>query len=318
MMIRVRLKTPTKIFIFLIGLCLHATLLFGQEWISLYPEGIPCANNLEMEEVERDIGKVISKVHTPEMLVYPADSAMASGSAVVICPGGGYTILAWDWEGTLMAEWFQEMGITAFVLRYRLPHWENEECRSKVALMDAQRAMRVVRMKADEFEIDPNKIGVMGFSAGGHLASTLSTHFDAGDKHADLEVERFSCRPDFSILMYPVITMDTSVAHSGSRKNLLGPSPLPEMEFHFSNEKQITPDTPPTLLIHAHDDEAVIPENSIHYYLALKKNHVPAALHIYESGGHGFSFAEGEGAVSGWPQVCIDWMINLGLVEDVK
>ena len=289
--------------------------LIGQEqFIPLYPEGIPCENSLEMETVEREsIGRVISKVHTPEMLIYKADP-QANGSAVVICPGGGYTILAWDWEGTLMAEWFQKMGVTAFVLRYRLPHWESIECRGEVALMDAQRAMRTVRLHAASYGLDPEKIGVMGFSAGGHLASTLSTHFDDGDEDSELPVERYSCRPNFSILMYPVVTMDTSVAHSGSRKNLMGENPSKEREHYFSNEKQVTSETPPTILIHANDDEAVIPENSIQYYLALRKHEVPAALHIYESGGHGFSFGYDKGSVGGWADVCQSWMKNLGLV----
>ena len=285
-----------------------------EHFIPLYPEGIPCENQLEMEvEVRDDIGRIIRKVHTPEMAVYHPTDEVHNGSAVLICPGGGYTVLAWDWEGTTMAEWFNEMGITAFVLRYRLPHWESEACHDKVALMDAQRAMRTIRMRADEFKINPEKVGVMGFSAGGHLASSLSTHFDGGKQDHDLEVKHFSCRPDFSILMYPVITMDTTVAHSGSRKNLIGTEPEDEMVNYYSNEKQITSETPPTLLIHATDDEGVVPDNSIIYYQALRKHGVPAALHIYESGAHGFSFAEGKGSVSEWPQLCQTWLSNLGM-----
>ncbi len=312
-----QVKKSVSLFCMFVLMVTFSRLALAQDtWIPLYPEGIPCTSDLEMEIVEKDIGQIISKVQKPEMLVYPAKVASNTGSAIVICPGGGYTVLAWDWEGTKIAAWFQELGVTAFVLRYRLPHWESEACKSKVALMDVQRAMRTVRLKANEYGIDPEKIGVMGFSAGGHLASTLSTHFDEGNSQADLEVEKLSCRPNFSILMYPVITMDTVLAHTGSRKNLIGDAPTSDMELFFSNEKQITESTPPTLLIHADDDQVVIPENSVRYYLGLRKNGVPAALHIYESGGHGFSFAEGQGSVEGWRKVCQDWMLGLHLLTE--
>lgn len=294
----------------LLSFCLLTSLLgYGQaEIIPLYPEGIPCENELEMETKLRDIGAAISKVHEPELWVYPALEREATGTSVVICPGGGYTILAWDWEGIRMAEWYNSIGITAFVLKYRLPHWENEECRSKVALMDAQRAMRIVRHRAGDWNLKADQVGVMGFSAGGHLASTLSTHFDKGNAQAELEVERMSCRPDFAILMYPVITMDTLFTHKGSRKNLIGPTPTAGMESNYSNEAQVTEETPPTMLIHANDDKGVVPENSVSYYLALRQHGVPAALHIFESGGHGFSFGIGKGAVEKWRELCEEWM----------
>ncbi len=301
-----------------IFLSLCTLILFLPSWaqdpelIPLYPEGIPCESELEMKIEDKDIGRVISKVHTPEIEVYLPENG--NGTGVVICPGGGYTILAYDWEGTKMAEWFNSFGVAAFVLKYRLPRWEAEECRDKVALMDAQRAMRLVRSKAEEWKLDPDKIGVMGFSAGGHLASTLSTHYDKGDKKAELAIEQESCRPDFSILMYPVITMDTTYAHMGSRAKLIGDAPTKERASYYSNEAQITKDTPPTILIHATDDKGVVPENSIMYYLGLRKSGVPAELHIYETGGHGFSFGEGKGQVEMWPEACKAWMKGRGLL----
>ena len=299
----------------LIALSLSLMASAQDEVLTLFPEGIPCANEHTMEIVERaDIGRVVSKVHDPTLAVYRPDPAIANGTAVVICPGGGYTILAYDWEGTRMAEWFNSLGVTAFVLKNRLPRWESEECRHKVALLDAQRAMRLVRMKAGEYAVDPHRIGVMGFSAGGHLASTLSTHFDAGDPNASQFVDRENCRPDFSILMYPVISMDPAFGHMGSRTNLMGENPSADMIEYFSNEKQITEETPPAILIHASDDKAVPVKNSIVYYEALLENNVSAAMHIYEEGGHGFSFGEGRGAVAGWRKVCEDWMSEQGFL----
>jgi len=285
--------------------------------LPLFPEGIPCASENEIHVKENNNGsqRRISQVQNPEIAVYLPAKSVANGTGVVICPGGGYTLLAWDWEGSWMAKWFNEMGITAFVLKSRLPRWESEECKDKVALMDAQRAMRLVRSKATEWRLDPERIGIMGFSAGGHLASTASTHFDGGDAQASLAVDRFSSRPDFSILMYPVVSMDTTIAHMGSRRNLIGTNPSAEMEEYYSNEKQITAETPPALLIHADNDRSVIPENSVAYYLGLRKHGVPAALHIFESGGHGFSFAEGRGDVEGWPSVAKDWLRGRGFLK---
>ncbi len=307
-----------KFLIILLAYCGLASMSRAQEMIiPLYPEGIPCANELEMEIVERynGAGRLVRKVHQPEIQVFTPAPSIKNGSAVIICPGGGYTILAWDKEGVKIAEWFNSIGVTAFVLKYRLPHWESETCKDKVALSDAQRAIRLVRSRAREWNIASDRIGIMGFSAGGHLASTASTHFDEGDPNATLSVEKYSCRPDFSILMYPVISMDTTIYHRGSRVNLIGKNPEPEKELYFSNEKQVTPETPPTLLIHANDDRGVIPENSVQYYLALRRNKVPAAMHIFEKGGHGFGLAADRGAVAAWPQICAAWMKDRGLLN---
>ncbi|MDH3648392.1 MAG: alpha/beta hydrolase [Saprospiraceae bacterium] len=282
--------------------------------IPLFPEGIPCANELQIETTyDSVIGRRVAKVHEPEIHAFFPSQQTERGTGVIICPGGGYTIQAWDWEGTKVAEWFQSLGITAFVLRYRLPHWETDSCRSKVALMDAQRAVRTVRSRAIEWRLDPDRIGIMGFSAGGHLASSVATHFNDGYKTFN-SIDSVSCRPDFAILMYPVITMDTSFAHMGSRKNLIGENPLPALVDYYSSEKQVTRECPPTLLVHASDDRGVLPANSIRYYEALLQHDVPAALHMYSKGGHGFSFGEGRGAVEGWPVVCQSWLEEQALL----
>ncbi len=306
---------PTIALLSLLTLCLWSN---AQDMVlPLYPEGIPCVseNQQKTREVNNGSERRISAVQEPEIAVYLPAKSNANGTGVVICPGGGYWVLAWDWEGSWMAKWLNEMGIAAFVLKYRLPGWESDECNDKVALMDAQRAMRLVRSKALDWRLDPDRIGIMGFSAGGHLASSLSTHFDAGDESASLAVDRFSSRPDFSILMYPVISMDTTIAHMGSRKNIIGENPSAEMQVYYSNEKQITAETPPALLIHADNDRGVLPENSIVYYQGLRKHGIPAALHIFESGGHGFSFGKGRGDVEGWPRVAQEWLTGRGLLK---
>lgn len=284
--------------------------------LPLWPEGIPCENQLETGINERaSIGRVVQEVHQPELVAFFPAEAQRNGTSVVICPGGGYSVLAWDWEGTKMAEWFNSFGVTAFVVKYRLPRWESEDCRDQVALLDAQRAMRLVRSRAEAWRLDPARIGVMGFSAGGHLASTLSTHFDYGDSTATVAEEKLSCRPDFSILMYPVVSMDTTIAHMGSRRNLIGADPTAEKADHFSNEKQITADTPPAILIHADDDKAVLPENSVAYYLGLRKHQIPASLHIFQGGGHGFSLAKDMGNTENWPLIVKGWMEERGLLQ---
>jgi len=285
--------------------------------IPLWSEGIPCENQLteEIEDKGGELKRLFSKIHTPDIAVYKPDNP--NGTAVLICPGGGYTVLAYDWEGVYFARWFNKMGITVVVLKNRLPHWETDECRSVVALLDAKRAMRLVRMHAEDWGLDTKKIGVMGFSAGGHLASTLSTQFDLGDLHDVESIEYYSSRPDFSILVYPVISMDTSFTHIGSRNNLIGEYPSEALRLQYSSELQVTSETPPTLLIHASDDMAVPVENSIRYYQSLIEHQVPASLLIYESGGHGFSMANDKsGAVAGWLEDCKSWMIEAGLLEN--
>ena len=289
--------------------------LTAQEEITLWPGGIPCESNLVEEIEQRDIGRAIRKVHTPSITVFKAPEETANGTAVIICPGGGYTILAWDWEGTSIANWLNSVGITAFVLKYRLPRWESESCRGKVALMDAQQAMRIVRARASEFEIDTDKIGIMGFSAGGHLASSLSTRFDLGDSLANHDVDMTSCRPDFSILIYPVISCNPEFAHHGSCVNLMGKEPTDALRDYYSNEKQVSPSTPPTILIHSADDAGVPVENSISYYKALIQNQVPASMHLFPKGGHGYSMGKVDSYESQWPTLVYQWMLSMEWIK---
>ena len=269
--------------------------------INLWPEGsIPLSikNNIQEQTVSTDIVR-IGKVQVPQIEVYLPNKKSATGQAVIICPGGGYSILAYDWEGTDVAKLLNAHGIAAIVLKYRLPDSLSSTAPDKVALMDAQQAIRMVREKAVSWNIQPNKIGIMGFSAGGHLAATLSTHFEK------------DTRPDFSILIYPVISMDKSIAHRGSRNNLIGKHPTDEMIKLYSNELQVTTNTPPSFLIHASDDDAVPVENSLYYYQALKKNNVPTEMHIYPKGGHGFGLANGNRSLESWPRLMIEWMSGL-------
>jgi len=250
----------------------------------------------------------VRNVQKPDIAVFLPSKKNATGEAVIVCPGGGYSILAYDWEGSDIARWLNSRGITAFVLKYRLPLSKSNIVPHKSPLLDAQRAMRLVRFNAEKWNIDPGKIGIMGFSAGGHLASTLSTHFDGGDPVSSDPVERMSCRPDFSVLVYPVITFTEEFQHSGSRINLLGEDADESLVRYYSNELQVTEDTPPAILIHADDDTAVPVENSIAYYEALRMKGVSAEMHIYPYGGHGFSLAIGKGHLSSWPDRVIDWI----------
>ena len=263
----------------------------------LWPQGAPGAVGTE----ERD--KPSLTIHLP-----PADKA--TGTAVVVCPGGGYGALAVGHEGKEPAEWLNRHGIAAFVLRYRL----GPRYRHPAPLQDAQRAVRIVRGRAGEWRVDPKRIGIWGFSAGGHLASTAATHFDEGKPDADDPVERVGCCPDFAILCYPVITLQPPYAHLGSRRNLLGDKPDEKLLESLCNEKQVTARTPPTFLFHTSADRAVPAENSVRFYEALRKAKVPAELHIYEQGEHGVGLAVGKGAASAWPDQLAAWLKAHGLL----
>ena len=247
----------------------------------------------------------------PSITVYLPPLEKATGAAVVICPGGGYGFLAVDHEGRQPAEFLNSLGIAAFVHRYRIaPRYHHP-----APLQDAQRAIRVVRAGAREWHIDPKRIGIWGFSAGGHLASTAATHFDSGKSDSDDPLERIGCRPDFVILSYPVITMQPPHTHMGSRKNLLGPEPAAALVEEYSNEKRVRADTPPTFLFHTTEDSAVPPENSILFYQALRKAGVPAELHIYERGKHGVGLAPTDSVLSTWTGRLSDWLRQRGLLE---
>ena len=239
----------------------------------------------------------------PTITPFPAPKETATGSAIIVFPGGGYSHLSEIKEGSDVAKWLNSLGISAFVVKYRLGmryHQPNQ-------LLDAARAMRTVRAKAKEWNIDANRIGILGFSAGGHLASTLGTHFDAGRSEAKDEVERLSSRPDLMILIYPVITMG-EFAHQGSKLNLLGPDPLPELVKRYSNELQITKETPPTFLVHTMTDKTVPVENSLMFVAGLRKAGVPFELHLYEQGPHGFGLAPADPILATWAARCADWL----------
>ena len=262
--------------------------------IDLYPEGIDCLNVLKQKIDYDESGRIFRKVVNPQIWYYPSSKLndVKDKTAVLIIPGGGYEALWIDKEGVDVAKWLNELGISAFVLKHRIPYWEGKDCRSDVALADAQRAVRIIRKNSKKWAINSEKIGVLGFSAGGHLASSLSTHHDQGLKKSNLEIEKFGSRPDFSILIYPVVTMKYPYVHTGSRKSLIGKVPSNEMVEYFSNEMQVKADTPPAILIHSNDDTGVLVENSVNYYLALRKYKIPAALHVWEDGGHGYGLAK--------------------------
>lgn len=276
--------------------------------IPLYPEGaIPNAKPTN-EEVRVRSGNTVqvSNVIVPDIAVYMPARSSRTGEAIVICPGGGYSVLSYDLEGIDIAKYWNSKGIVAVVLKYRLPSALLQESPNEVPLKDVQRAMRIVRHNAKDWNVNPNLIGVMGFSAGGHLASSVSTHFDGGNPSATDPIERESCRPDFSLLIYPVITMTGDFQHVGSRKNLVGEDQ--QLMKYFSSELQVTPETPPAILIHASDDRTVPVENSIVYYRQLVKNNIPASLHIYSKGGHGFSLAVRDSYLSDWTERCYQWI----------
>lgn len=252
----------------------------------LYPGIVPGSKQSTIKEqiIFVNGGVRISSVITPTLTQFTP--AKPNGISVIICPGGGYGRLAIDHEGVEVAKAFNQQGITAFVLKYRLPNDTIMVDKTIGPFQDAQQAIRVVRKQAAAWGLNPNKIGIMGFSAGGHLASTAATHFNF---IADASIkDTISVRPDFAILLYPVISFDDSIVHKGSKVNLIGKSPSAEQTNYFSNELQVTKNSPPAFLVHAGDDGAVPVENSIRYYQACIKNKVPVEMHLYPKGGHGF------------------------------
>jgi len=284
------------------------------EIINLWPEGkVPNFKTSSVEEKSvTDANGIlrISGVTVPTITAYIAPKEKATGAAVMICPGGGYGILAASHEGSDFAKWFNERGISAFVLKYRLPNEKAMTHQHEVPLMDAMQAMKLIRQHAGKWNIDLNKIGVMGFSAGGHLAATLSTHYNMGEKASE------EAKPNFSMLIYPVISLSPELAHGGSRDNLLGPEKSEELIKYYSNEMQVSAKTPPAFLVHAMDDGAVPVENSIEYYLALKKLKIPAEMHLYPVGGHGYGFrTEGKGSLANWPAAMEGWLKAMGYMK---
>lgn len=280
-----------------------------QQTLPLWHGNPPLQQQSDLKEEATQQGILrIANVQIPTIEVYLPTKQIATGEAVVIFPGGGYGILAYDWEGTDFAKWLNAQGIAGVVVKYRLPISKSLTDPKEVPLMDAQRAIRLVRQYAEAWNINPSKVGVMGFSAGGHLASTLSTQFLHEVNRSKDEIDAISARPDFSILVYPVISFRDAAVHSGSRKNLIGENASQELMDRFSGELNVNSQTPPTFLVHAQDDKGVPIENSLLYYQALHKNGVKASLHIYPTGGHGFGFGLGKGAVEGWREVLLKWM----------
>jgi acetyl esterase/lipase len=281
--------------------------------LPLWPEGkIP--NSISSGEKEKwdslDI-LWVRNVQVPAISVYFPTKKTATGQAVVICPGGGYNNLAYNWEGSDPARWLAAKGIVAIVLKYRLPEPKSNVNPTLSPLMDAKRAIRIARFYAGKWGIQKNKIGIMGFSAGGHLASTAGTHFDAGISSAADSIEQQSSRPDFMVLVYPVISMSKNIMHRGSRNRLIGQNPDSATAKLYSNELQVTKDTPPTFLLHTTDDRTVPVENSLLFYQALKDNGVAAEMHIFPKGGHGFAMGTGYGAVEKWMDICHEWIMEL-------
>jgi len=261
----------------------------------LWPAGAPGAVGTEAAD-------------RPSLAIYPAPAKTANGCGIVVCPGGGYGFLAIDHEGKQIAEWLNSIGVSAFVVSYRIaPRYHHP-----APLLDAQRALRIVRARAKEWGVDPSRVGIIGFSAGGHLASSTGTHFDEGKPDATDPVDRASSRPDFMVLAYPVISFTATYTHAGSRKNLLGESPAPELVSSLSSELQVTAKTPPTFLFHTSEDTGVLSENSVAFYTALRKAGVSAELHIYEKGPHGVGLAKSDPVLSTWPERCRAWMAARG------
>ncbi|MCU1271820.1 MAG: alpha/beta hydrolase [Acidobacteriaceae bacterium] len=246
----------------------------------------------------------------PTLTLYPSVNPRSSGTAVIVAPGGGYVLLAINHEGRQVANWLNSLGVTAFVLKYRLgPKYHHP-----IELGDAQRAVRLVRFRAKEFGIRPDRIGMMGFSAGGHLASTVGTHFDSGNPTASDPVDRVSCRPDFLVLAYPVISFIAPYSRSKSAQHLLGETPDPKLLEDLSNDLHVTPETPPTFLFSTSTDKVVAPQNSVDFYLALHKAGVPAEIHIFEKGPHGVGLDLADPVLGQWPTLLANWMRGRGLL----
>ena len=266
----------------------------------LWADGAPGALGDEDKDKPTLIAYVVAK-----------ENATASGTAIVICPGGGYRGLAMDHEGHQIAQWLNSLGISAFICDYR---HSGKGYKHPSPMLDVHRAIRTVRFRAEELGIQPNQIGVLGFSAGGHLASTALTTFNNGSPRSADPVERFSCRPDFGVLCYPVIAFGEKYTHRGSQNNLLGEDPPGEMIERLSSEKQVTKSCPPTFLWHTAEDKGVPFENSVAFFTALQAAGVPAELHVYEKGRHGVGLARDIPGTCNWPQECADWMRGRELI----
>jgi acetyl esterase/lipase len=278
--------------------------------IPLWPEGVPGAKPNAGEE--RIVDGRIYNVQAPTLSYFPAPADVACGTAVIVCPGGGYARLAVAKEGSELTRHLSALGVSAFVLKYRLAEYGHP-----APLQDVLRAIRLVRSRAKEFGVRPDRIGVMGSSAGGHVAASAATLYDAPEGRTGAALDVTSARPDFVALLYPVITMRPPYAHQGSRQNLLGEHPADALVDRLSVETQVTRDTPPTFLVHTFEDASVPLENSLLFFQALRRAGVPAEMHLYEKGPHGFGTSAGLGPTSDWPRRLEDWMRSHGWLEKV-
>lgn len=297
----VRLNRIKKTLFFLCGIMITGIMAKAQDKpVLLFPQGAPGETTVLTEKASSDGNPVggatvlrITDVSAPTVTVYQAPDEVASGAAVIVCPGGGYNILAYDLEGTEVCQWLNEMGITAVLLKYRVPRRDGKE-KHEAPLQDLQRAIGYVRAHADGLNIDPARIGVLGFSAGAHLAAMGSTHFTERTYPEVDAADRISCRPDFCVLVYPAyLSSDT---------------------FRIAPELNVNASVPPTLIIQAEDDKAHI-DSSLFYYYALKEAGVAAAMHLYPAGGHGYGLRDTQCAVNEWPYRVEDWLNNLGIIE---
>jgi Esterase/lipase len=271
--------------------------------VPLWPNGAKESNEITLPEKIENQHRIVNISEAAVTVQLPATKNVRA--AVIICPGGGYVAEAAFHEGYQFADWLNEQGIVGIVLKYRLPNGHAD-----IPLIDAKRAMRLVRSRAAEWNIDPRKIAVAGFSAGGHLASTLGTHFDDGDLQSSDPIERYSSRPDLMLLFYPVISMQKGITHAGSRLNLLGSDPTVQMERFYSNEFQVKPTIPPAILFLSDDDGAVPPVNSILFYNALKENKIPASLAVFPTGGHGWGMRTNISFWKIWREMLVDWFMK--------
>jgi acetyl esterase/lipase len=297
-----------------VTLICFALITCAQTVMPLYPDSIPNSKPVPDEETADTSASgriMISKVSRPTLTVYLPPKEKANGAAVIVIPGGGYWKVAAVHEGSEVAKRFNEMGVTAFVLKYRLPSDVTMVNKEIGPIQDAQRAIQLVRERAKEWGIDKKRVGIIGFSAGGHLASTAGTHFN----HAYIDVgKKTNLRPDFMILVYPVISFADSICHMGSRDNLIGKNPSSQKKEEYSNELQVTKKTPPTYLVHAEDDSTVKVQNMLLFATALQKNKVPFDFYLYEKGGHGFGLTNKTSEVK-WMDLVQEWMTKSGWMK---
>ncbi|MGN6355646.1 MAG: alpha/beta hydrolase [Parafilimonas sp.] len=289
--------------ILFIGICLWPFAVQAQRIVNLYPGNIPNSKKTELKNIPENPSEgLIRRVVTPTLQMFLPEKDKANGTAIVICPGGGYSVIVYGGEGINVAKEFTEKGVAAFVLQYRLPNDSFQVNKTIAPLQDAQQAIKMVRDSAAAWGINPDKVGIMGFSAGGHVASTEATHFN---KALIENKSNASLRPDFQILVYPVISMQDSLAHKGSRTQLLGDNPSKETIDLYSNELQADKNAPPAFITVAADDKVVDVDNSIIYFEKLRHNKVPVEMHIYQKGDHGFVFRH-----PGWMEPLFEWMQN--------